>query len=172
MLIEEFSKAFIPMCAVYDKDPSKALIMAWFTLLKDYEYNDLSMAIEEFMRDDESGFFPVPAKIIKRIEKLSCNVLSPEEAWIRAKEIMNSNNVDAAPYANLDCPVMLRACKAVGWKAFDKTDQLEWARKTFILNYEALSKPSAMARIESGDSNIRGINTEFSNLIDEIFTDD
>ncbi len=172
----EFSTVFLPMCATFKREADPLLVEAWYELVKGYSGQGFAKAVKNYLSEDESGFFPMPAKVIKRMQKIDMKLLDPEEAWAAAKSIVNGN-WDSNPWKGIDCPIMKRACQAIGYCGFDNSEQLSFSKMRFIETYEAMSKPETVERfraLEDGTTpkelaNVTGgLFTDVSGILDEM----
>lgn len=63
------------------------LVRAWFSLLKDYDYEDASTGLQRFMKGDSTGFPPSPGQVIAKMpgkyEKYMKEALKIDEHYIR-----------------------------------------------------------------------------------------
>jgi len=149
MTRDQFLNIFEPLCLLVGKEVTKKAIVAWYDVMKRYKAPHFANAVSAFLKEEEYKGLPMPSKLTNRMDKMEAGVMDSEEAWQMAKRICNGNDFDRAPFAGIDCPVMLKACQAIGKEAFDKSDTLSFARRDFIANYEAASKPGAVKRIDS-----------------------
>lgn len=84
----------------------------WANIMQDYEYEQVNMALNIYMRESTSGFAPTPGQLIDKIQTITQpQELNEMEAWaLVSKALKRSANNSAEEYFKL--PPLVR--KAVG----------------------------------------------------------
>ena len=75
---QQFAELLTEVMAVYGKQADKGTMRVWWEILKDYSFEQISMAFSQHTRNDK--FPPVPASIVELLPDNSGH-LSPDEAW-------------------------------------------------------------------------------------------
>lgn len=103
----------------------------WANIMQDYEYEQVNMALNIYMRESTSGFAPTPGQLVDKIHSvMQPQELNEMEAWaLVSKAIRNSGYNSVEEYAKLP-PVVQ---KAVGLP-----DQLRQWALTEELNKEVV----------------------------------
>ena len=82
----------------------------WHTMLSDYDYNLVSMALKSYILSDTSGFAPAIGQLVAKMQSITQpQVLNEMEAWsLVSKAIRNSIYNSADEYAKLP-PIVQKA---------------------------------------------------------------
>ena len=51
----------------FDAEKGKALVGAWNSALKDYDYKDASVGLKRFIQSDKNGYPPSPGQVIAKM---------------------------------------------------------------------------------------------------------
>jgi len=163
MTKDELKQSMGVLFEYFNEKPNKAKYAVYWAVFNQVDKKDFDRAIVSYMAVSVKGFFPMPGSI-----KLCLDIadrMTPEEAWMACKSIVNDNWPDD-PWKGITCPVMLRAARAVGYDAFDLTENLSFAKRDFIDNYTAIDKPEARERLGLPQE-FSGLFSDFSNILEE-----
>jgi len=150
MTKKELIDAMGVIFAYFNEKPNKGKLSVYWSVFKNTGIESFREAFSRYMSESKDRFFPMPAEIMEYVESKDC--MTPEEAWIHCKEIVNGN-WSHNPWDGISDPLMLKVSKSIGVEAFNRTENLSFAKRDFINSYTALSKPDARNRIgifESG----------------------
>jgi len=166
MTKEELMESMGLLFSYFNEKPNKAKVTIYWAIFKDFNADDFKGAIIRYMGESTNKFFPMPADIKGCLE--IADKMTPEEAWMHCKEIVNNNWPDD-PWRGISDPIMLRAARAIGFDGFDLTENLSFAKRDFIDNYTAIDKPEARERlgILNGEDNKQiDIFNDFSDILE------
>lgn len=66
----------------YKPNDKTAALNTWWTLLQEYPYEQVSLALKAYIQTDTSGFAPAVGQVIAQIQKITqAEVLNEMEAW-------------------------------------------------------------------------------------------
>jgi hypothetical protein len=148
----EFARLMAVLAETHDTDISKEKIEVYWTVLKQYELNDVRSAITRAIASpDSSGFIPKPGELIKFIEGNSGSQAA--RAWSKVMQAISGAGVWNTVV--FDDPII--HCVIVdmgGWMELcrKKTDELEFRANDFQKRYAGylLLKPSTYPRKLAG----------------------
>ena len=140
------SSMLIATSGLYGTNLSPGAILLYIESLKDLEYEDVSKAMSDHIR--ESKFFPKPAEIIERIKPALNKTDKANSAWLQLlKAKRNYGYYNSVIFDDVVIPHCIRAMG--GWLKVSDRDADTWMHKEFVGLYESYSKQRNPA-LESG----------------------
>lgn len=92
------------------KEEAENVVSVWQSMLEDYDYQTVSVAVKAFITSDASGFPPTIGQIIDKILKLRepADGMSEMEAWNRVKKAISNSGYCAREEFEQLPPVLKR----------------------------------------------------------------
>lgn len=141
----EFSKAFLALGELYNREITPSLLGMYFEDLADYSIGAILSALRGHRRDPARGqYFPKPSDIIEKLQGGARE--QAQQAW--PEVIRLAANSRAAKSQNPITEAVV--AQMGGWLRIGKTDhgQFEWLQKEFVERYQTLSKRPELAEAE------------------------
>lgn len=125
----------------FKPDDMKMTVDVWSTLLADYEYKDIMMALQAYITTEPSAFAPSVGQLINKLQKLTTpNTMSDIEAWDIVRKAIADSTYHSEQRFN-EFPAVIK--KAVGspnqlraW-AMDSNYNESVAQSNFLRSYRA-----------------------------------
>lgn len=166
---QDFAQQFTALCEVYDKEPTKALMEIYFSILQHLDPEVFKQCIMGLLANRVYPSFPKPAEILEStLVDTDALVLG---AWSKLSETMA--RVGAYESVLFDDPIITRFIEMQrgGWQGLCQTtfDDMVWVRKDFEKFYVAMVRtkaefePKVIPGIHEGNDTAIGLR-EFARL--------
>lgn len=95
-LIFATKAAYPTVYGKYTADDLENMLIAWRMCLSDLTYEQASLGLMAYMRNDTKGFPPVAGQIIEQVQKLSAKEsLLPSQAWDMVRKAISNGTYGA-----------------------------------------------------------------------------
>lgn len=121
------------------------VVDVWHTMLEEYDYNDMSVALKTYILTDTSGFAPSIGQLVGKLKSITVSdELNEMEAWsLVSKALRNGNYGASEEFAKLPPAVQ----KAVGtpsqlrnWAQTDSESVENVIQSNFMRTYRSVLK--------------------------------
>lgn len=118
------------------------IVDSWSYTLKEFDYNDIAMALVAYNRTDMSGFLPTPAKLISMLQKITKpQELSEMEAWSLVKKAISNSAYDYVEEFH-KLPPIIQKCVGSAYQlkcwALDEDFNEQVASSNFARSYRVM----------------------------------
>lgn len=116
----------------------------WFNAMNDFEYGQVSMALQNYIRSDESGFAPSIGQLVKQIKIISVpDCLNEIAAWSLVRNAISNSGYNSVSEFEKLPELVQRAVGSPGqlrqW-ALDENYNEQVASSNFMRTYRAVTE--------------------------------